>query len=164
MQELQAFDPLAWQKRIAETVQQQFGMLIPAEAFDTMVAKEIHAYFEEEKQLIIREEPVAQTWGSSKTARTYASMTPFRRRVWEAIDAMVGVNLDATLSGETFKALVATTYSDNGERTHADLSAMLERKLEELAPKIMAEMFRGMFGQAVVRAKQEVLNELRGAR
>lgn len=157
------FDPVALQKRVSESVQSQFGMLIPQDAFDAMVAKEVRAYFEDEKEFIVREEAKNEQsyYHGPRVVRTYASMTPFRRQVWTAIDELMGKMLSEKLNSDGLKAHVMQVWNDNDVAVEVELSDRLERMLEKMVPKMAAEMFKGMFAEAVMRAKSEVLSEIR---
>jgi hypothetical protein len=46
LSEITQFDPKVLQKRVAETVQTQFGMLIPDDQFEKMVATHVKEFFE----------------------------------------------------------------------------------------------------------------------
>lgn len=159
-----AFDPAALKKRVAESVQSQFGMLIPAEQFDAMVAAEIKAYFETETQhRVLTEEQGEYSYnGRQKVNVVYVTMTPFRQQVREAIAKQVAQLIQNHFNTDKFRATVDSVWNSENQNQgyEAKMSDMLERKIDEIAPKMASSMFRELFVSAVERAKIEAVQEI----
>lgn len=153
------FEPDALKKRIAESVQVSFGMLIPESEWQKMVDKEVKAFFEEEGQFIWqRQEELKNSsyYGQSRYYETLKfGMTPFRQQVWECVNKLVKQQLETALNVESLRTMVHW-----GNEQDKELSIYLESKLAELAPKMAASMFRTLFASAVEQVKNDIRNEL----
>ena len=158
MGEVTQFDPNALKKRVAETVQSTFGMLIPEDKWNSMVEQEVVAFFETEENLVWqrREEHTNDPWCKKYYHELIYSMTPFRLMVWQALKEQITERFKKVIDDDKFRSYV--TFSQDGEET--EITAWMEKKLEEIAPKMAAAMFKNVFAAAVDQAKNEIKQEM----
>lgn len=168
---IEVFDPSALKKRVSDSVTATFGMMIPETQWAAMVEREVKAFFEEPTSpFSITEERVKDgSWGSEKIVSHHLTtkLTPFRALIWKQCSDMCIAQIQAALHGEGLKCIVkkAWEYPTSGGQgieviKEVELSDMLVRKLEDLAPKLVAKLFESMYAGAVLQAKNDVLQEL----
>jgi hypothetical protein len=160
--DIKPFNTQQLQERVSESVRASFGMLIPEEQFDDLVCREIKAYFEEETNVewSTRKSPAAQGWHTKDLLEAKVRMTPFRFQVWTALNELMQSKID-TVFGVEMQAAVSPIFDGDGTQTmEAYLSDMMDKKLEELAPKMAQAMFAKMFVEAVDVAKADIQMEL----
>lgn len=155
------FDPAALKRRVSESVTATFGMLIPQSEWDTLVEREVKAFFEEvnDPWVIIEQRG---SWNTSETQKVQSKLTPFRVLVWKHLGDLCLAKVQECLSTDKFLAIVNREYTSGGEvQKDAMISDFLLRKLDEIAPAMAASMFRSMFVAAVQTAKDETLTAIR---
>jgi hypothetical protein len=158
MADLTQFNPKDLEKRVAETIQSQFGMLIPDDVWDAKVQAEIHAFFESEVTFIWEERVKdPNSYASGKLEQLSMKISPFRQIVWKHLTELVNKRLERFKQDPNYSI---TSYWDDNT-THYKLSEHLDKKLEELAPKMAAKLFQDMFATSVQQAKISVMNELK---
>ena len=159
--ELKPFTPEQLQERITNTVRANFGMLVPDEQFNALVEKEINAFFDE-KTVFEWEGKKVGYWNDAKLEQTTrVKMSPFRYQVWGEIRKQINDKISRVFMSPEFMAHITQGWNMNNNQTiDAVLSDMLNKKLEELAPKMAASMFQQMFVQAVDTAKMDIKNDL----
>jgi hypothetical protein len=83
--QLQTFDANALKKRISETVQGTFGMLIPQEQFEALVKQHVSEFFEREEFFDVFEVTGSKDlYGrNNDKLKLRKAMTPFKAQVWE---------------------------------------------------------------------------------
>lgn len=170
MPDIVQFDPEALKKRVAETIQVSFGMLIPAEQFNAMVEKEVKAFFEQETTEWIVAEKASVSWDRNGSAQLKTTLTPFRRLVWEKVQELCKAKLNEHLSSDQFKAYLSTSYSystdtqGRGVNTPSSLEIELGKYFEAVMPAMSQKMaeafFRGMFAGAAEQAKSLLAKQL----
>lgn len=153
--EVQQFDVSALKQRVAESVQSTFGMLIPEDQWNALVAKEVSAFFDEEKEMKIQEVSIDGSYNRSKGV-ILQGMTPFRNLVYQEINNIVQQKVKDQFNNKEW--LATQTWTNN--MPTGQLGTALESKLEAMAPTMVAEMFRGVFAMASISAKNEVLASL----
>jgi hypothetical protein len=149
--DIAAFDPAALKKRVAETVQVQFGMLIPEAQFTEMVNREIRAFFEDDH---LNHVEVFNNSYNSQSVKVRC--TPFRVMVWDRVHEILKKKLSDIIFGEQYVAQIG--YN---QEQRAQLSQEMEQVLERLVPKMMGEAMRTFFASMVTQAKHDIMNGIR---
>ena len=153
--EIKTFDGKALEQRVSDTIRNTFGMLIPDELWEAKVAAEIQAFFECELSYVWTEQPkTSEYYNRDKVQKLEIRITPFRQMVWEELRKELSQKIKEYYERPDFTSIVGW----NGVESH--LSAYLDQKLAEIAPKMAERMFRDMFASVVVQAKQEVISQL----
>ncbi len=154
------FNMDALKKRITEQVQANFGMLIPQDKFTEMVNKEIKAFFEvDDLQLFASTERREEGgWSRHSFIENWkVKCTPFRLLVWMEVHKIIEKQLSATFNDPKFMAM---TGYDNTAQT-AQLSEEMDKKLQAMAPKMMADLIKNSFAAMVNQAKFEIMESLK---
>jgi hypothetical protein len=160
MSEIKTFSPDQLQDRITETVRSQFGMLIPEEQFNELIKKEIKEFFETEVAYDWEVRQVDNWSNHTRREKLKLNITPFRQQVWSEVRKLVDNHIQTTITTGDFETnIISSINVDNESIVETHLSAMLETKLQEIAPKMASAMFKDMFGQAVINAKAEIVSE-----
>jgi hypothetical protein len=159
MAEITKFDGKDLEKRVTDTIQATFGMLIPDDVWESKVQAEILAFFEEDIEFSWSECYKKEGYSSSSKVQVLSTkITPFRQMEWAILQQMAEKRLNEAMCDPDFN--VVSSW-DSGTIKYS-ISEMLNTKLDELAPKMAKELFRDMFGSAVVSVKQAVVNDLKG--
>jgi hypothetical protein len=138
----------SFKKRVTDTVIAQFGTLIPEEQFKSMVDKEISDFFENSS--------------ASFVIDSSAKCTPFRLMVWKELHKLVHDKF-SKLIFQSAEFHVNQTWGQSNFENGAklELSEMLEKRLVENIPKMMAEMMRNTFGTVVMDIKRQISEDMR---
>lgn len=154
----------AFQDRVKETVRATFGMMIPEDQWDAMIAKEVKAFFEDtESNFTVSEVKNNTSFGYGTPDRLVLNatgLTPFRVMVWAEIRNIMSRGLGARVK-EHLELETWVSYSSTGEgTTDARLGRALTDKLGELVPEIVQELLRGSFGAIVDKKIGEMASHL----
>jgi hypothetical protein len=144
-------------KRVTASVVAGFGMLIPQEAFDEMVNKEIKAFFELNEWQVAFENVKTGTYYNDTKEQTKILCTPFRLMVWRELQKILAKKIEEVFKSPEFGSNIS--WDHEGQK--ATLSAEMEEILVKMVPRFMAEMLRNTFGSMVQQAKEEVLKSIR---
>ncbi len=163
------FDQAALRKRVTETVTASFGMMIPEDQWQSLVEREIKAYFEEPTDMVFVEgEAPTMHWGNAvgqaRRDAFKARMTPFRLLVWTAVTDHCHAHLQGLLGGEKFRAMMNTVYGNGDQTVEVQMSEWMGKKLEQLAPKMAMHFFAQALVMATDEAKNRIRSELAGRR
>lgn len=121
------------------------------------------------------EEEVSMEWAhfegdrwSSKPARELASirMTPFRFIVWTEIKRLCMDRIVATMQEDAFKTAVHQNFYYGGDGAtqytpEVVIGQFLEKKLEELAPKMAQAFFLQSFANLAEGLKANIMDTVR---
>ncbi len=155
-------------EKIADHIRNTFGSLIPEEVWGQMIDKEMKAFFEdfiewEVKEVAIPGSNANYGWQERTKMAMVAKMTPFRALVWQAMSPLVHKKIDEALTTGQFGAVIERIWGNDGTEGIANiqLSEHLDAKLDAMAPKIVAEVFRGSFADALVMVRTKIINDLK---
>lgn len=160
-EEVAVFDQEALKKRVTETIQTQFGMMIPEKEWTALVEKEVKAFFEAEgADLLIGEEreDIRKTGYYAERVKTTVrcACSPFRAIVWDYLREITRTKVETLLQGEKLKSVISSTWEGEYEHVEAELGTMLEKTLEGLIPEMLKQMFRGIVGQGAEMIKEQI--------
>lgn len=156
MNDITNFDPKALQKRVVDTIQTNFGMLIPTEKFEEMVNAAVMEFFEnpaitEFKELDYVLNPSADSWNQKKGTKLRFSVAvpPFKFMVWQEVHKLVAAELNAYFARESnaVKRIVAETFDETSFKDLADKNIMvISKKMADVqharATLMSLEMFK----------------------
>lgn len=104
---IETFDPNALKKRVQETIQASFGMMIPPEQFAKMVEEAVKEYFESPQLMELKEteyiiNPDAQSWNqrTGTKLRPAFMVSPFKYMVWVEVHKIARATLDQYLKNK----------------------------------------------------------------
>src|SRR5579863_781053 len=124
MSELQKFDPAQLMNGVRDRIKATFVSLIPDEQWESMIKKEVDAFFDEDR----------------KYRSNYETHSQFK-------DICYSVFKDITR--EKLHDYMSTFTSDVWDNGMPVLNEQLKKALIESAPEILTSMFKSMFQQAV---------------
>jgi len=85
------------QEKIKESVKVQFFNMLPDEAFQAMIEKEIAAFFE------VQGAEFTLKGGSYDRQKLIAEISPFRLMVWEQVKTLTAIRMKTVLESDEFK-------------------------------------------------------------
>lgn len=147
--------PKDFNERVTNKVRDVFMDLIPNEQLDSLVQKEIKAFFEESNQ----QYTIVESSSYSSTKKIDSSVTPFRMLVWTEVGRLVGPKLQEIFGSDQWKTEVI--HTDTGQ--DVALSELLDKKLDDMVTRMAKTMFTNMFEQAVGAAKYELTQDIKNS-
>lgn len=136
----------AFKERVAESVRASFGMMIPEEDWRCLVDKEVKAFFEEpSKSYAIVEKYTGKPGGFSYDSSVKyldleaPGLTPFRVMVWNCLHDLV-----KPVIHKYFQEHEDWKTSKEATTGQTQLSKMLSKKLDDMAPLLVKAMFAGI--------------------
>lgn len=148
---LQVFDADALKRRVAESVAASFGMLVPQQQWDALVEREVKAFFEEPVTWNLAEERIY--YGQAGVSVLKVATTPFRLLVWQQVAKLAREEISKVLDSGKLR----TWAADGTSGAEQKLGELLEKKLEQLAPLMVAAFFR----QEMALVADSVKNNIR---
>ena len=138
---VEKFDPSTLMQGVKDRIKSTFVSLIPDDQWDSMVQKEIDAFFNEEKKITIKEEEKGNDfWARKRYLVTATDQTPFRAIVWgHCIDLTFEV-LKEKISLEYFK----TQYISNQPELTDKMEELITLTSAAGAAKFFESMTHGM--------------------
>lgn len=116
MNDMIQFDPSALKKRVSETIQTNFGMLIPEEQFSKMVDSAIQEFFTDPSITELREveyviNPQANSWEQRKGTklRLGCAIPPFKYMVWCEVHKIAASILDQVMKDKVAEVRARVT-------------------------------------------------------
>lgn len=101
--EVAAYDPEAFRKKVAERITNSFADLIPEEQFQKMVDAQIKVFVETTFEIKVKSEDIfdkSQRWNKIGERQILnVSLTPFQQMVWMELKPIVLEKLQAYLAG-----------------------------------------------------------------
>ena len=148
MSELTNFQQV--QDRIKEQVKVQFFNMLPDEAFQELIKKEIEAFFSNEDS----KWDFVKTSHYSNVTSLQASVSPFRLLVWEQVRNQTAERLKKAYESEEFK--IACLSSD----LDGELNKAAQNRFEQLCIAMAGSMFQNLMNQAIFQIKQDIYSSL----
>jgi hypothetical protein len=147
--DLEKFDPSKLMQGVKDIIKSTFVGLIPDEQWETMVKKEIDAFFEPTK--VTYSTKTNQYFGSSdKTLNGEIMESPFRRIIWDYCSEETFKILKTKIDKDYFQ----NKWSPDGEELHENMRKIFE----EAAPVAMVRFFQNMMQVNIYNMKNEIMN------
>lgn len=178
MSDMVQFDASALKKRVSETIQSNFGMLIPQEQFSKMVDEAINEFFTSPSITEMREieyivNPEESSWQQRRGTklRLGCAIPPFKYMVWCEVHKIAKQELNACLSdkSQAIKELVAKAFDAPSIEHLADmttevLAANMAKTQRALAINEALNIFKatlvGAFSQANAYEIAQKINDM----
>ncbi|WP_396180189.1 hypothetical protein [Flavobacterium sp.] len=141
------------QEKIKESVKVQFFNMLPDEAFQAMIEKEIAAFFEVQGA----EFTIKRGSSSYDHAKLVAEVSPFRIMVWEQVKTLTTARMKDVLESEEFRQACM------GAGQESQLKDCALSRYDALAVAMAGVFFQRVMGEAMFQAKNDVYNSLQSA-
>lgn len=146
MNDVIQFDPKVLQKRVAETVQSQFGMLIPDDQFEKMVATHVREFFD--------------TQVDSKRVLRH---TLFADLVWAELTKLVAVKLETAFKDPELVGGIVRHFNQTADGKGYTLPDLMQQMLDKCSHKMTESIVTHIFVQQVVENQSVALETVRRA-
>lgn len=151
MSELTTFQQV--QERIKEQVKVQFFNMLPDEAFQQLIQKEIEAFFEvTDQKFDIRK---GDNWGSY--AKLQADVSPFRLLVWEQVKDHTAHRMKQVFESDAFKEACMSS------ELQGELGDAAKSRFESLCIAMAGSFFQQVMQQAIFQTKQDVYGSIQAS-
>lgn len=158
---LNQFNMQDLQKRISESVQATFGMLMPEDAFKAMTEKAVHDYFHKEQTFGLREvthpdDIGKQPWQQNKITVLNNRLTMFELQVYKVLTPLVEAELTKWLKENEDAAAKAMKESLEGP----EVSIPLNKGIAQVAAHVTQMQAIQAVSMASLTTLQQVRNGL----
>ncbi|MDA3856403.1 MAG: hypothetical protein PF569_09160 [Candidatus Woesearchaeota archaeon] len=145
--------------KIKEQVKETFFNLLPDEAFQELVEKEVKEFFEATISTFkIKEIRDDCGWnGSHKGVDLETQVSPFRLMVWNETKKHINPKIEKIFKDEDLWGAVSDSWNPEG----GILSAKLDQLLEEKTMMLAKSFFQNMFTESFLNSKYEIVQEVK---
>lgn len=137
------------QDKIKEQVKVQFFNMLPDEAFQELIQKEIESFFE-----VTGSKFEAVRGNSYDTTRLIAEVSPFRLMVWGEVKRIAAERLKLVTESEDFKSACMSPGAESTLKNEA-----LDR-FDRLSVAMAGAFFQSVMSQAAFQIKSDVYNSV----
>ncbi len=148
MSELTNFQQV--QDRIKEQVKVQFFNMLPDEAFQQLIQKEIEAFFTNEHS----KWEFNRTSSYSNVTALEASVSPFRLLVWEQVRNHTAKRMKDVFESDAFKDACMSS------KLEGELGDAAKSRFEALCIAMAGSFFQQVMSQAIYQTKNDVYNSI----
>jgi hypothetical protein len=136
--------------------------LLPADQLDAYIQNEVNAFFTDTDAKFTITEKTERVYSSNKIVREFGvSCSPFRLLIWQELNTLVMAKIRELTESNELKASIYSSIDDTGYVEYEEaLGDRWEKKLEAHIQTLAKDMFRSMFTQAVMTAKEETVKEI----
>lgn len=151
-----------FKEKVTEKVRATFMDIIPEEALNELVQKEINDFFNvTSENFTLKVTANRFGYNNGNDAEVEMRVSPFRHLVWQQVRNLVDPALKGIFESEEWKTEVAY---DNLGKQEVRINELLDAKLEQYVTIMAKAMFQQAFGAAVEASKadtsQQVIEKL----